>query len=338
MLRALRTHLGSGVPVIGVNFGRVGFLSSMQPEELEVGLTRAFRGELEVVALPTLEVVNGDEHVAVNDVVVTSAVLGRMVELEWAVGGEDLGSVACDGLVCSTPSGSTAYNLSNGGPVLMWGIDAMTTTFVAPHSLHARPLVVPRGKDVHVVNRTSDVPVVVIADGRLATSRRRHGHRPPRGGADAACDAAGRDVRQPLPGSSRRRPLATEGPVSSVAAARARASVRTGAARGAGLRSISCCAGCGSKPCPHPRGRPRARPGLVALTGETGAGKTIVTQAIGLLLGAKGDATAVGAASGRGVRRGETRRCPTGSSTRTASSHSAICARTASPASSSRAA
>jgi NAD+ kinase len=166
MLRALRTYLGSGVPVIGVNFGRVGFLSSMQPEELEVGLTRAFRGELEVVALPTLEVVNGDEHVAVNDVVVTSAVLGRMVELEWAVGGEDLGSVACDGLVCSTPSGSTAYNLSNGGPVLMWGIDAMTTTFVAPHSLHARPLVVPRGKDVHVVNRTSDVPVVVIADGR----------------------------------------------------------------------------------------------------------------------------------------------------------------------------
>jgi NAD+ kinase len=151
MLRALRTYLGSGVPVIGVNFGRVGFLSSMQPEELEVGLTRAFRGELEVVALPTLEVVNGDEHVAVNDVVVTSAVLGRMVELEWAVGGEDLGSVA--------------YNLSNGGPVLMWGIDAMTTTFVAPHSLHARPLVVPRGKDVHVVNRTSDVPVVVIADG-----------------------------------------------------------------------------------------------------------------------------------------------------------------------------
>jgi NAD+ kinase len=165
MLRALRTYLGSGVPVIGVNFGRVGFLSSMQPEELEVGLTRAFRGELEVVALPTLEVVNGDEHVAVNDVVVTSAVLGRMVELEWAVGGEDLGSVACDGLVCSTPSGSTAYNLSNGGPVLMWGIDAMTTTFVAPHSLHARPLVVPRGKDVHVVNQTSDVPVVVIADG-----------------------------------------------------------------------------------------------------------------------------------------------------------------------------
>ena len=166
MLRALRTYLGSGIPVIGVNFGRVGFLSSMQPDELEVGLTRAFRGDLDIVELPTLEVENGDTgHVAVNDVVVTSAVLGRMVELEWAVGGEDLGSVPCDGIICSTPSGSTAYNLSNGGPVLMWGIDAMATTFVAPHSLHARPLVVPRGKDVVVWNRTAEVPVAVLVDG-----------------------------------------------------------------------------------------------------------------------------------------------------------------------------
>jgi NAD+ kinase len=166
MLRALRTFLGTGIPVIGVNFGRVGFLSSLQPDELEVGLTRAFAGELVVVELPTLEVVNGDTpHVAVNDVVVTSAEIGRMVELEWAVGAEDLGSVPCDGIICSTPSGSTAYNLSNGGPVLMWGIDAMAITFVAPHSLHARPLVVPREKDVVVWNRTPDVPVVVLVDG-----------------------------------------------------------------------------------------------------------------------------------------------------------------------------
>jgi NAD+ kinase len=166
MLRALRMYLGTGVPVIGVNFGRVGFLSSMRPDELETGLARAFAGELDVVELPTLDVQNGDTpHVAVNDVVVTSGELGRMVEVEWAVGDEDLGRVPCDGVICSTPSGSTAYNLSNGGPVLMWGIDAMAITFVAPHSLHARPLVVPRGKDVLVWNRTPDVPVVVLVDG-----------------------------------------------------------------------------------------------------------------------------------------------------------------------------
>ena len=59
-----------------------------------------------------------------------------------------------DGVICATPPGSTAYNLSNNGPVLMWGIDAMGVTFVAPHSLMARPLVVPRGADVVVTNRT----------------------------------------------------------------------------------------------------------------------------------------------------------------------------------------
>ena len=167
MLRALRTFLGMAVPVLGVNFGRVGFLSSIEPEELETGLRRAFAGELDVVELPTLEVrVGGETHVAVNDLVVSSGEIGRMVELEWAVGGEDLGRVPCDGLICSTPSGSTAYNLSNGGPVLMWGIDALATTFVAPHSLHARPLVVPRGKDVVVWNRTPEVPVVVLVDGQ----------------------------------------------------------------------------------------------------------------------------------------------------------------------------
>ena len=168
MLRALRMYLGTGIPVLGVNFGRVGFLSSMQPEELEAGIGKAFAGYLETVELPTLDVRLAEEdgtHVAVNDVVVTSGELGRMVELEWAVGGEDLGRVPCDGIICSTPSGSTAYNLSNGGPVLMWGIDALATTFVAPHSLHARPLVVPRGKEVVVWNRTSDVPVVVLVDG-----------------------------------------------------------------------------------------------------------------------------------------------------------------------------
>jgi NAD+ kinase len=166
MLRALTRFLGTGVPVIGVNFGRVGFLSSIAREDLQAGLTRVFAGEYEVVELPTLEVEVGEERrVAVNDVVVASGVLGRMVELDWSVGGEELGRVPCDGVICSTPSGSTAYNLSNGGPLLMWGIDAMAITFVAPHSLHARPFVVPRSRDVLVWNRTVDVPVTVLVDG-----------------------------------------------------------------------------------------------------------------------------------------------------------------------------
>jgi NAD+ kinase len=166
MLRTLAQLLGSNVPVIGVNFGRVGFLASIRPDDLERNLERVFAGEYVVVELSTLEVrLNGDRHVAVNDVVATSSTLGRMVELAWAVGGEDLGVVPCDGIICSTPTGSTAYNLSNGGPVLVRSLDAMAVTFIAPHSLDARPLVVPRGLEVTLHNATLDVSLALLVDG-----------------------------------------------------------------------------------------------------------------------------------------------------------------------------
>jgi NAD+ kinase len=168
MLRALNRFLGTGIPVLGVNFGRVGFFSSIRPDELESSLARAFAGELKVVELATLAAeVEGERRCGVNDVVARSADIGRMVELGWAIGGEDLGSQPCDGLICATPAGSTAYNLSNGGPVLMWGLDAMAITFVAPHSLSARPLVVPRGRGLTVFNRTPDVAMTILVDGHV---------------------------------------------------------------------------------------------------------------------------------------------------------------------------
>jgi NAD+ kinase len=180
MLRAFQIFLGRSVPVFGVNFGRFGFLSSAEPDDLEDALRRAFAGDYVVIELPTLELESGDVRaVAVNDIVATTADLGRMVELEWAVGGEPLGVVPCDAVILATPSGSTAYNLSNGGPVLMWGIDAMAVSFVAPHSLHARPLVVPRSRDVVVTNRTQRITLALVADGQ------RVGNIPPGGSVTA---------------------------------------------------------------------------------------------------------------------------------------------------------
>ena len=168
MLRALQRFLGTSVPVIGVNFGRVGFLASMSEDELEPGLARVFAGEFRVQQLSTLNVVlNGSPASAVNDVVVLSAIRGRMVELAWSLGHEDLGVQPCDGMICSTPTGSTAYNLSNGGPVLVRGLDAMAVTFIAAHSLHARPMVVPRDLELEIRNRTQDVGVTVIVDGHV---------------------------------------------------------------------------------------------------------------------------------------------------------------------------
>jgi NAD+ kinase len=170
MLRALQRFLGSEIPVVGVNFGRIGFLASIPRDELESGLARVFSGDYRVVKLTTLEVeAAGIRGAAINDVVVLSSIKGRMVELAWALGGEDMGVQGCDGMICASPAGSTAYNLSNGGPVLARGLDAMVVTFIAPHSLHARPIVVPRGVDLEIRNQTLDVDVTVLVDGHPLT-------------------------------------------------------------------------------------------------------------------------------------------------------------------------
>jgi NAD+ kinase len=166
MLRALRATLGKPTPVFGVRYGRVGFLTSAESDELDAALERVFAGDVRVVELCTLAAHLAEEtHAAINDVVITSSEPGRMVELGWEIAGEDLGEQRCDGVICCTPTGSTAYNLSNGGPVMMWGLDAMAMTFVAPHSLHARPLVVPRGLNLRVTNRTAERRVTVLVDG-----------------------------------------------------------------------------------------------------------------------------------------------------------------------------
>jgi NAD+ kinase len=167
-LRALHRFLQQRTAVIGVNFGRVGFLTSMEPEELTQRLPRVLAGEYEVVELPTLEVgLHGERHLAVNDVLVTSAVQGRMAVLEWEVNGTNMGERGCDGIVVATPSGSTGYNLSAGGPVLSWGVDAMVSTFIAAHALDARPLVLARGHDISIISRSVGFPSRVVVDGHL---------------------------------------------------------------------------------------------------------------------------------------------------------------------------
>ncbi|MGH3023684.1 MAG: NAD(+)/NADH kinase [Gaiellaceae bacterium] len=176
MLRALRAAFGTGTPVFGINFGRVGFLTTADESQLDTALERAFAGDFRVVNLSTLTArLDGETRPAVNDVVVTSSRPGRMVDLGWEIGGERLADQPCDGMICCTPSGSTAYNLSNGGPVMMWGLEAMATTFVAPHSVRQRPLVVPRGLDLRITNRSHELPVTVLVDGTVVAELQRDG-------------------------------------------------------------------------------------------------------------------------------------------------------------------
>ena len=111
-LRALHRFLGTSVPCLGVNFGRVGFLTSVDGAHLEDGVAKALRGGYEVVELPTLAAGDG-ETVGVNDIVLSSGTLGRMVIVRWFVDGALMGELGCDGAILATPTGSTGCTPSS---------------------------------------------------------------------------------------------------------------------------------------------------------------------------------------------------------------------------------
>lgn len=166
MLRGLHRMIGRSVPTVGVNYGTFGFLTTLRREELLPRLGDLLAGRFDVVDLPTVVVETPEgSFTAVNDVLVTADSLGRMAVLEWEVNGVPLGERGCDGVLVATPSGSTAYNLSAGGPVLGWGVDAIAVTFVAPHTLDGRPLILARGHEVRIRSRTRDVGSRVVVDG-----------------------------------------------------------------------------------------------------------------------------------------------------------------------------
>jgi NAD+ kinase len=167
ILRGLRRYAGTGVPVFGVNYGEVGFLATVEREEARVAFQRAFGREFEVLALPGIEARVGEgDWIAINDVSVERQHGQRVATLAYSVGEDEIGSVRCDGLVVATPAGSTGYNLANGGPVMAWGVEGMVVSFIAPHSLTARALVVAPGDTLAIENRSDDETVDVTVDGR----------------------------------------------------------------------------------------------------------------------------------------------------------------------------
>jgi NAD+ kinase len=167
ILSALRTYAGTEVPVFAVNFGQIGFLATIDREETEVGLRRAFDGDFEILALPGIEVFGDSRRwLAINDASMHRQPGKRVADLQYAVGSDEVGRVRCDGLVVATPAGSTGYNLANGGPVMAWGVEGFVVSFIAPHSLTARALVVAPHDTLSVGNCSQEEPVDVTVDGR----------------------------------------------------------------------------------------------------------------------------------------------------------------------------
>jgi NAD+ kinase len=167
ILHALREYAGTGVPVFGVNYGEVGFLATIDPDGVAQGLEQALRGEFEVLMLPGIEVSLGAETwLAMNDVSFHRQQGLRVADLAVEVDDEEVGRVRCDGLVIATPAGSTGYNLANGGPVMAWGVEGLAVSFIAPHTLTARSLVVAPRDPIRVRNRSREEPVELTVDGR----------------------------------------------------------------------------------------------------------------------------------------------------------------------------
>ncbi|HEY7633189.1 MAG TPA: NAD(+)/NADH kinase [Thermoleophilaceae bacterium] len=168
MLRAMRMFAGRDVPVFSFNYGAIGFLATVEKDDLDEGIRRVIEGDYELLPMPALSIeAGGSEHLGVNDISFHRRANNRVAELAFSVGDDQLGSVRCDGLVVSTPVGSTGYNLANGGPVLAWGVEGYVVSFIAPHTLTARALVVATDAVLSVQNGSENEPVDVTTDGRI---------------------------------------------------------------------------------------------------------------------------------------------------------------------------
>jgi NAD+ kinase len=176
LLRTARLVGPAGVPVLGVKIGQVGFLTSATPETLEAALDAVAGGRYRVEPHHVLaaDIIGGDgqrcrEAVAVNDVVVHKAGVARVIRLRMLVDDEEIGTFASDGLIVATPTGSTAYSLSAGGPVVVPTVDAFVVTPICPHTLAVRPIVVPDSCriTIEIVQPVGEDHVIVSYDGQV---------------------------------------------------------------------------------------------------------------------------------------------------------------------------
>ena len=196
ILSTLRLFAGTDVPVFAVNFGTIGFLATVEPDELDDGIGLALERKFDLMPLPALVATTSDgDEVAMNDISFHRRQNGRVAELAYSVQGEELGEVRCDGLVVSTPAGSTGYNLANGGPVLAWGVEGFVVSFIAPHTLTARALVVAPGDTLTVTNRSRGEDVDMTTDGQPVCAL------PKEGSMDIRFQAGQAQLAQ-LPGAS----------------------------------------------------------------------------------------------------------------------------------------
>jgi NAD+ kinase len=166
-------NAGTDVPILGVNFGSLGFLTEITLPELYDALEATLEGRatIEPRTMLAARTLRGNapfaNHVVLNDIVITKAALSRIIEMEVGIGDAPMTRFRADGLIVASPTGSTAYNLAAGGPIVHPAVDAMVLTPIAPHTLTNRPVVIAGESEVHVRPiMAADDEVYVTFDGQ----------------------------------------------------------------------------------------------------------------------------------------------------------------------------
>jgi NAD+ kinase len=173
LLSAARAAGGRNIPIFAVNLGGLGFLTAIKTGELYPQLERALRGELAIERRRMLqtELWRGRHHVAsyqgLNDMVLAKAEIARMIDLEVHVDDSFVCVYKADGLIVATPTGSTAYSLSAGGPIVFPSVSALSITPICPHMLTNRPVIVPDGSVIQVTVLAADHATYLTIDGQV---------------------------------------------------------------------------------------------------------------------------------------------------------------------------
>jgi NAD+ kinase len=192
LLSAARAVGNRAIPLLAVNLGGLGFLTSIPMVDLFPELERALTGSQEVMRRKMLHVslMRGGrviaEYEALNDVVIAKSAIARIVDLEAWAGNSFICAYKADGLIISTPTGSTAYSLSAGGPIVYPTVNAICLTPICPHMLTNRPLIVPSDMPIRIVSRARDEDAYLTVDGQIGN--------PLKGGDSVECSIADFDV------------------------------------------------------------------------------------------------------------------------------------------------
>lgn len=174
ILSTARTVGQTGVPILGVKIGGMGFLAEVAPDELYTSLEDILEGRYQIVERMVLEAKLGSNDTqrlyALNDFVLDKGAVSRIISIKTFIDDEFLNTYIGDGLIISTPTGSTAYSLAAGGPILLPSMEAIIINPISPHTLSARPVVIPGDKRVEVEVISAPKQVMLSADGQVDTA------------------------------------------------------------------------------------------------------------------------------------------------------------------------